>query len=158
MVLFPPGGLVRTRLALFASILFSSCSSPAVESLSTPEPNAAATAISGCYSLELGGTPEFVLPAAIELSTEPAPNSLDPERFAVRELGGGEPRAPISWWVSDIEGVVELVLGGGYTGYTFSLRPAGDGSWEGVGKYCSDMGVLPEPGPLPLRLVPRSCF
>jgi hypothetical protein len=148
---------MRTRLVLFAPILLA-CSSPVGESLATPEPEASAGSVPGCYSLALDGTPaEFVLPAAIELSTEPAPGSLDPLRFAVRELGGGEPRAPISSWALDLEGTLELVLGGGFTGYTFSLRPAGDGGWEGIGEYCSDMGVLPEPERLPLRLVRRSC-
>jgi hypothetical protein len=150
---------MRTAYVLFAALLLPACSSPMAESRSTPDPDAAAGAIDGCYSLELGGTPaEFVLlPEAIELSREPAPNFVEPGRFAVREIGGSVPRAPISWWLPGAGGSIELVLGGGYTGYSFSLRSTTPGSWAGDGKYFADFGVLPEPGPLPLRLTRRSC-
>jgi hypothetical protein len=150
---------MRTVPVLFAALALSACSSPVAETISRPDPEAASGAVPGCYSVRLGGVPaEFVrIPAAIELSSGPAPNFVEPGRFAVRELGASEPRAPISWWVPGAGDSIELVLGGGFTGYTFSLHSAGHGSWAGNGKYFADFGVLPEPGPLPLRLTPRGC-
>lgn len=150
---------MRTPVVLFSAVLLWSCSSPVADSRSSPESDTASDAIPGCYSVQLGGKPaQFVsIPTLIELSSDPAPNIVEPGRLAVKEPGTSEPRAPISWWASDIEGSVELVLGGGYTGYSFALRPAPNGSWVGEGTYFADIGVLPEPGPLPVRLTPRSC-
>jgi hypothetical protein len=154
-----PGGPMRTFVVLFAALAVSSCSSPVAESRPTVDPDVALGDIPGCYTVQPEGTPaaDVSLPSLIELSPDPAPLFVDPGRFAVREPGNSGRRAPISWWAPGAGDSIELVLGGGYTGYSFSLRPAGHGSWAGEGKYFADFGVLPEPGPLPLRLAPRGC-
>ena len=150
---------MRTALVVFTSIVSAACSSPVSESTPVPEADAAAGSIPGCYTVVLGGKPadDVSLPTLIELSSEPATMFLDPGRFAVKEPGAPVPKAPFSWWTPASGGGLEVALGGGYTGYTFSLRPSGQGSWSGEGAYCADFGVLPEPGPLPVRLTPRSC-
>ena len=151
---------MRTPLVLFTSIISAACSSaPVAESLPSPRADAAAGAIPGCYAVALGGTPaaDVSLPALIDLTREPAPLFVDPGRLAVKEPGVSEPRAPLSWWAPGSGGTLQLVLSGGYTGYSFSLRRAGQGSWSGRGAYFADFGVEPKPAPLPLRLTPRSC-
>jgi hypothetical protein len=151
---------MRTPLVLFTSIISAACSSsPVAESLPLPGADAAAGAIPGCYTVVLGGTPatDVSLPALIELTREPAPLFTDPGRLAVKEPGVSEPRAPISWWAPGSGGTLQLVLGGGYTGYSFSLRSAGQGRWAGKGTYFADFGVEPKPAPLPVRLTARSC-
>jgi hypothetical protein len=151
---------MRTPLVLFASMISAACSSaPMAESLPAPGADAAAGAIPGCYLVVLGGTPaaDLSLPTLVELSRDPAPGFVEPGRFAVREPGRSEPRAPISSWAPGTGGTLDLVLGGGYTGYSFSLRSAGRGSWTGEGAYFADFGVEPKPAPLPVRLTRRSC-
>jgi hypothetical protein len=151
---------MRTRLVLLTSIISAACSSaPVAESLPVPGSEAAAGAITGCYGVVLGGTPaaDVSLPTLVELTHDPAPGFVDPGRFAVKEPGASQPRAPISWWTPGSGGTLQLVLGGGYTGYSFSLQPAAGGSWSGKGSYFADFGVEPEPAPLPVRLTPRSC-
>ena len=151
---------MRTPLVLFASLLSAACSSsPMAESLPPPGADAAVGAIPGCYTVVLGGTPasDVTLPALIHLTRDAAPLFVDPGHFAVEEPGVSEPRAPFSWWAPGSGGTLQLVLGGGYTGYSFSLRSAGQGRWAGKGAYFADIGVEPKPAPLPVRLTPRSC-
>lgn len=151
---------MRTPLVLFTSIISAACSaSPVAESLPLPGGDAAAGALAGCYTVVLGETPaaDVSLPALVELTQDPAPGFVDPGRLAVKEPGAAQPRAPISWWAPGSGGTLQLVLGGGYTGYSFSLQPAGPGSWSGEGAYFADFGVEPAPGPLPLRLTHRRC-
>jgi hypothetical protein len=97
------------------------------------------------------------LPTLIELSREPAPGFVEPGRLAVKEPSVDEARAPISWWAPGAGGSLELVLGGGYTGYSFSLRSVAQRGWVGEGEYFADFGVEPTPARLPVRLTPRSC-
>jgi hypothetical protein len=151
---------MRTPLVLLTSMISAACSSsPVAESLPLPGAEAAAGAIPGCYAVVLGGTPasDVTLPALVELSRDPAPGFVEPGRFAVREPGTSEPRAPFSSWAPGSGGTLDLVLGGGYTGYSFALRSAGPGSWTGKGAYFADFGVEPKPAPLPVRLTHRSC-
>jgi hypothetical protein len=151
---------MRTPLVLFTSMISASCSSsPVAESLPPPDADALAGAIPGCYTVALGGTPasDVTLPALIKLTREPAPLFVDPGHLAVVEPGVSEPRAPFSWWAPGSGGTLQLVLSGGYTGYSFSLRSAGHGRWEGKGAYFADFGVEPKPAALPVRLAPRSC-
>ena len=96
-------------------------------------------------------------PTLIELSRDPAPGFVEPGRFAVREPGRSEARAPISSWAPGRGTTLDLSLGGGYTGYNFTLHSAGPGTWEGTGEYFADMGLEPRPGPLPVRLTSRDC-
>ena len=150
---------MRTDVVLFAALALCSCSSPVSDSQPTPDPDVASGSIPGCYAIVLGGKPaaDVSLPTLIELSRDPAPGWVDPGRLAVREPGTVEPRAPISWWAPAAGGMLDLVLGGGYTGYSFTLRSLPQGSWTGQGKYFADFGVEPAPGDLPIRLTPRSC-
>ncbi len=150
---------MHASVVLFAALAVSSCSSPVADSRSVPDPDAASGTIPGCYAVKLQGKPaaDVSLPTLIELSREPAAGFVEPGRLAVREPGTSEPRAPISWWVPGAGDSFELVLGGGYTGYSFALRADTRGGWSGAGEYYADFGVLPEPGPLPLQLTPRSC-
>jgi hypothetical protein len=151
---------LRSHPVLFAAaLLTSSCSSSATDSTPTPDPDVSTTAIPGCYGVVLGGTPaaDVSLPTLIQLTRDPAPSFVEPGHLAVKEPGVSEPRAPFSWWTPVSDGTLELVLGGGYTGYSFSLRSAGRGRWSGKGKYFADIGVEPTPGPLPVRLTRRSC-
>jgi hypothetical protein len=147
------------RLVLSGALLLSSCSSSVTESTPGPDPSVSAGAAPGCYTVVLGGTPaaDVSLPPLVELTHDPAPGFVDPGRFAVKEPGASQPRAPISWWAPGSGGTLQLVLGGGFTGYSFSLRPGGQGSWSGMGTYFADFGVEPEPAPLPVHLTPRSC-
>ena len=147
------------RLVLSGALLLSSCSSSVTESTPGLDPSVSAGAAPGCYTVVLGGTPaaDVSLPALVELTHDPAPGFVDPGRFAVQEPGASQPRAPISWWSPGSGGTLQLVLGGGFTGYSISLRPAGQGSWSGMGTYFADFGVEPEPAPLPVHLTPRSC-
>jgi hypothetical protein len=134
------------------------CSSPPADPSTGPDP-AGGDLASTCYTLHLGGTPspDVSLPALIELSRDPAPNFVTPGRLAVREPGVVEPRAPISWWIPRGSEGIELVLGGGFTGYGFKLKSAAGGDWVGQGAYFADFGLEPAPGPLPLRLTPSRC-
>ena len=149
---------MRPHLVLFAAVLLSSCSSSATDSTPAPDPDVSTGAIPGCYALVLGGTPEHdvYLPALIELSAEQAPLWVEPGHLTVREPGNAEPRAPISWWAPARDGLT-LVLGGGYTGYSFALRPSFGRSWTGNGTYFADFGPEPAPPALPLTLTPQSC-
>ena len=151
---------MRNPIVLLTALLVSSCSSPVGESRPAPDPEATLGAVPGCYTVELGGRPaaDVSLPTLIELSRDPAPGFVEPGRLAVREPGVTEPRAPISWWTPGSAGSLDLVLGGGYTGYSFALLPAGGGGWTGNGAYFADFGVEPAPEPLPLQLVPHSCL
>jgi hypothetical protein len=150
---------MRNPIVLITALLVSSCSSPAGESRPAADPEVSFGAIPGCYGVQLGGepAPDVSLPTLVELSTEAAPLFVEPGRFAVKEPGTTEPRAPISWWAPGSAGSLDLVLGGGYTGYGFTLRSAGGGGWTGKGAYFADFGIEPAPEPLPLQLVPRSC-
>ena len=147
------------RLVLSGALLLSSCSSSVTESTPGPDPSVSVGATPGCYTVVLDGTPaaDVSVPALVELTHDPAPGFVDPGRFAVKEPGASQPRAPISWWAPGSGGTLQLVLGGGYTGYSFSLQPAGGGSWSGKGAYFADFGVEPKPAPLPVRLIPQSC-
>ena len=149
---------MRSHLVLFAAVLLSSCSSPATDSTLAPDPDVSTGAIPGCYTVVLGGTraPDVYLPTLIELSAEPAAHWVEPGHLLVREPGTAEPVAPLSWWAPGSGGTIQLVLGGGFTGYSFSLRQQ-QGRWRGTGTYFADFGVEPTPGPLPLELSPRSC-
>lgn len=150
---------MRTSLVLCTSIFALSCSSPVSDSLPFPDVDAGPAGIPGCYSVHPGAapSPDVSLPTLIELTRDAAPNFVEPGRFAVREPGTLEPRAPISWWLPGSDGTLDLVLGGGYTGYSFTLKPAGRGSWTGTGTYFADVGLEPTPGALPVRLMPRNC-
>ncbi len=146
-------------LSVWFIALALACSSPPVDPSSSPNPAPSRNLVSNCYRLHLGGTPspDVVLPAVIELSRDPAPHFVEPGRLAVREPGIREPQAPVSWWIPRSNDVIELVLGGGYTGYSFQLKPAGQYDWVGQGTYFADFGLEPTPGPLPLRLSPQPC-
>ena len=145
--------LVLISLAVVAACT-GSPTDPAPESASKP----ADFDLGGqCFAVHTTGevADDFILPRLIQLTQRPAPNFVDPGRFAVWEPSG-EPRAPISWWRPTGDSSIELVLGGGYTGYTFSLERAGD-AWVGQGKYCSDMGLEPPPDELAVRLTRQNC-
>ena len=151
--------LMRRHVVLFAALLLSACSSSVTESSPQPDPEVALGSIPGCYAVVPGGSPAGAvsLPALIRLTRDPAQGFVDPGRLAVREPGTSEPLSPLSWWAPGTAGTLQLVLGGGFTGYSFSLRSAGEGSWSGEGAYFADFGIEPEPAPLPIRLTPRSC-
>jgi hypothetical protein len=148
----------RSRV-LFAALLLSSCSSSATESMPGPDPDVTIGSIPGCYAVVLGGRPadDVSLPTLVELTRDPARGFVDPGRLAVREPGTSEPQSPLSWWAPGSAGTLQLVLGGGFTGYSFFLRSARGGSWSGEGTYFADFGIEPEPAPLPVRLTTRSC-
>jgi hypothetical protein len=150
---------MRAHVVLLTALAVSSCSSPVAESQPTPDPDVASGAVFGCYTVQPAArpAPDVSLPTLIELSRDPVPGWVEPGRLAVREPGTSEPRAPISWWAPGAAGSLELVLGGGFTGYSFSLRSAGQGSWVGKGVYFADFGLEPAPEPLPIRLTSRSC-
>ena len=149
---------MRSHLVLLAAVLLSSCSSSATDSTPVPGPDVSTGGIPGCYSVVLGGTPadDVYLPTLVELSAEQAPLWVEPGHLQVREPGNAEPVAPLSWWAPGSGGTIQLVLGGGYTGYSFSLRQQ-QGRWRGTGTYFADFGVEPTPALLPLELSPRSC-
>jgi hypothetical protein len=94
----------------------------------------------------------------IELADEPAPGFVEAGWFKVREPGPGEPRAPISSWRPLDSRTIELVLGGGYTGYMFRLRQIIEGGWIGQGVYFADFGVEPTPAELEITLHPQACL
>jgi hypothetical protein len=147
-------------LSVWLVALALACSSSPADPSTAPDPAAGGNLASTCFILHLGGTPspDVALPALIELSRDPAPNFVAPGRLAVREPGVVEPRAPISWWIPRGSDGIELVLGGGYTGYGFKLKSTGNGGgWDGHGTYFADFGLEPAPGPLPLRLTPSRC-
>lgn len=146
-------------LAVLTSFVLIACASPAAEQGAAPDPNAAPGPLGDCFTVQLGGTPapDVTLPAIIRLSQDAAPGFVEPGRLAVIEPGTTEPQAPVSWWVPSGADALQLVLGGGYTGYSFALRSLGNGVWAGQGIYFADFGVEPTPGPLALRLAPRSC-
>ena len=149
---------MRSHLVLLAAALLSSCSSSATDSTPVPGPDVSTDGIPGCYAVALGGTPErdVYFPTLIELSAEQAPFWVEPGHLLVREPGTAEPVAPVSWWAPGSGGTIQLVLGGGYTGYSFSLRHQ-QGQWRGQGTYFADFGPEPEPPALPLTLTPWSC-
>ena len=125
---------------------------------SSPDPPSGFDIGSTCFELHLGGkpAPDVTLPQLIELTRQPAPGFVEPGgRLLVREPSGVQ-RAPLSWWMPKGQSALELVLGGGYTGYSFSLERQGSG-WAGNGIYFADFGLEPAPLPLPLRLMPQSC-
>lgn len=134
------------------------CASPPADSSAAPDP-APSNLASSCYTLHLAGTPapDVNLPALIELSRDAAPHVVEPGPLAVREPGALEPRAPISWWVPRGDDAIDLVLGGGYTGYHFELKSAVGGDWVGLGTYFADFGRDPAPAQLPVRLKPSPC-
>jgi len=150
---------MRSHLVLFPALLLSACSSSVTDSTPLPDPDVSTGAIPGCYAVVLGGTPEHdvYLPSLIELSAEQAPLWVEPGHLLVREPGNAQPVAPLSWWAPSSGGTIQLVLGGGYTGYSFSLRRAGTGAWVGHGEYFADLGLEPAPGPLPLKLTSAGC-
>jgi hypothetical protein len=140
--------------------LFAACASSAIDPSSSPDPDASPGIQTNCYSVLTQGTPapDVRLPTLIQLSPEAAPGFVEPGRLAVREPGGKPPMAPISWWIPRGTNRMELVLGGGYTGYTFELHAAEHGAWVGTGSYFADFGVDPTPVPLSIQLTPRSCL
>jgi hypothetical protein len=146
-------------LVVLTSFVLTACASPAAEQGAAPDPNAALGPLDDCFTLQLGGTPapDVALPGIIRLSRDPAPGFVEPGRLAVIEPGITEPQAPVSWWVPSGANALQLVLGGGYTGYSFALKSLGGGVWAGQGTYFADFGVEPTPPSLPLRLGPRSC-
>jgi hypothetical protein len=147
---------MRKVLVTLALAAGSACGRSPVGPDTSPDP-AGFDIGSACFELRLGGTPapDVKLPRLIELTREPAPGFVEPGRFAVREPTG-VPRAPLSWWMPKGDSTLDLVLGGGYTGYAFSLERKGRG-WAGEGTYFADFGVEPSPLPLPLYLSPRAC-
>jgi hypothetical protein len=154
------GGPMRSHLVLCAALFLSSCSSSSVtDSSPAPDPDVSAGSAPGCYAVVLGAAPapDVYLPTLIELTSDPVPFFVEPGHFTVREPGTAEPRAPVSSWTAGSTGTIQLVLGGGFTGYSFSLRQE-QGGWRGTGTYFADFGVQPMPGPLPLELSPRSCL
>ncbi len=155
----PPRELMPRILVLISLAAGAACSasttSPAVES----SPGAPGFDPGGrCFAVQTTGevAPDFVFPRIIQLTREPAPNFVEPGPLAVREPAVREPRAPISWWRPTGEGSIELVLGGGFTGYSFSLTRAG-AAWVGQGKYCADFGLEPAPKEVTLRLTRQDC-
>ncbi len=150
---------MRQHLVLSTALFLSACSSsPVTESSPGPDPEVSASAIPGCYAVVLGAAPapDVYLPTLIELTSEGVPFIIEPGHFTVREPDAAEPRVPVSWWTPGSGGTIQLVLGGGFTGYSFSLRQE-QGRWRGPGTYFADFGVQPAPGPLHLELVPASC-
>jgi hypothetical protein len=150
---------MRVPLVLLGTLIVS-CSSSVTETSNNADPTVVFRALLGCYGLQIGGpvAADVTLPTLIQLTDEPAPLFVDPgPRLAVKEPGTRQARAPISWWALAPSGSLDLILGGGYTGYSFSLESAGGGRWTGVGSYFADIGVDPTPAPLPLRLSPVRC-
>jgi hypothetical protein len=145
-------------LLFLASTLACASSTTGPVPESTPAPPGSFDLGAHCFRLHLTGVvaPDATLPRLIELTRQPAPYFVEPGRLLVREPGGGEPRAPISWWRPTSASSLELVLGGGYTGYSFSLIRAG-AAWEGEGTYWADVGLEPTPDQLGLRLTRETC-
>ena len=149
---------MRKALVLPTLAATLACGSSPTSPVSESTPDPAVDLSAQCFALEISGAvaPGFSLPHLIELTRQPAPNFIEPGRFVVREPGVEEPRAPISWWMPTGNSSLELVLGGGFTGYTFSLTGTGTG-WAGQGEYCADFGLEPPPEQLGLRLIRQSC-
>ena len=149
---------MRKVLVLLTLAVTLACGSSPTTPIPESTPDPAVDLSAQCFALEISGTvaPGFSFPQLIELTRQPAPNFIEPGRFAVREPGMKEPRAPISWWTPTGNSSLELVLGGGFTGYTFSLTRSGTG-WAGQGEYCADFGLEPPPEQLGLRLIRQSC-
>ncbi len=151
-----PGVPMRPSLVLLA-LASLACGPYPID----PDPAADSRAdrAGGCYAVQVTGqvAPDVSLPKLIELSSEAAPGFVTPGRLAVREPASASPRAPISWWIPQGSQKLDLVLGGGFTGYSFSLEAVRGGAWEGKGTYFADFGVLPTPEPLTLRLTPIGC-
>lgn len=149
---------MRKALVLLTLAATLACGSSPTSPVPDSTPDPAVDLGAQCFALQTSGTvaPGFILPRLIELTRQPAPNFVEPGRFAVREPGVKEPRAPISWWRPTGSSSLELVLGGGYTGYTFSLTRSG-AAWVGPGEYCADVGLEPAPEQLGLRLTRQSC-
>jgi hypothetical protein len=136
------------------------CGSSSGGPTQSPDPEAGpSNAAAGCYNVRPGERPssDVSLPTFIELSLDQAPGFVSPGRLAVHEPRAATPAAPISWWIPRASTQIELVLGGGYTGYAFSLRAGSAATWVGQGTYFADFGVEPTPPPLPLTLTPASC-
>jgi hypothetical protein len=150
---------MRPLVVLFAIGALACGSSPGAPNVPVDPEAAPANPAAGCFGVQLTGEPaaDVSLPGFIELSLDPAPGFVNPGRLAVREPKAVTPRAPISWWIPTGKAEIELVLGGGFTGYNFLLRPAERGSWTGQGTYFADFGVEPAPGPLIARLTPAAC-
>lgn len=148
-----------TPVVWLAALTLAACASPVANRNQSPDPDAAPDFNSQCYAVVPAATPapDVRLPEVIELSDEPAPGYLEPGYLAVREPGVAEPKAPISSWRRLGLGAIELALGGGFTGYVFTLRQVIEGGWIGTGVYFADFGVEPTPPPLSLSLEPEIC-
>ena len=149
---------MRPLLVLVALSSMACASSPGEPGPSL-DPQSTPSSAVGCFALQLTQppSPDVSLPALIELTDDPAPGWVTPGHLAVREPNSATPKAPVSWWMPHGPTELELVLGGGYTGYTFSLQATPEGAWVGEGTYCADFGLEPAPPPLPLRLTPAAC-
>lgn len=150
---------MRINLVLLTFAVSVACtSSPAAPQPGSPDPASSFDLGAQCFGLDITGVvaPGVTLPGLIELTRQPAPNFVEPGRFAVREPGVKEPRAPISWWRPTGPSTLELVLGGGFTGYHFSVARAG-AAWAGQGTYFADFGLEPVPEQLAVRLTRQSC-
>lgn len=148
-----------TRVVWLTALTLAACASPVANRNPSPDPDAAPNFNSECYAVvpAAAPAPDVRLPDLIELSDEPAPGFVEPGHLTVREPGVAEPKAPISSWRRLGPGAIELALGGGFTGYVFSLRQGIEGGWTGSGVYFADFGVEPVPPPLRLILRPKSC-
>jgi hypothetical protein len=148
-----------TPVVWLAALSLAACASPVSTGDQSPDPDVAPDLNSQCYIVNPAAepAPDVSLPRLIELSEEPAPGYTEPGRLAVREPGVAEPKAPISSWRRLGPGTIELALGGGFTGYVFTLRQAIEGGWVGSGSYFADFGVEPAPPRLGLTLDPQSC-
>lgn len=149
---------MRIPVVLCIVPLYAACSSSLVGPAPGPNPDNGTGMAAQCFELQAKGSvaTDVRLPRLIELTRQPAPNFVEPGRFRVREPAEDTPQAPVSWWSPRGEAALELVLGGGYTGYAFSLQRT-EGGWSGVGTYFADFGVEPTPPPLPLDLIPQAC-
>jgi hypothetical protein len=150
---------MHTPVVWLAALTLTACASPVANGNQSPDPDAAPGINSQCYAVVPAASPaaDVRLPELIELADEPAPGFVEPGYRAVREPGVAEPRAPISSWRQLGPGTIELGLGGGFTGYVFTLQQDIEGRWVGSGVYFADFGVEPVPPPLGLTLHPRSC-
>ena len=150
---------MRKILVLMTFAAGFACTSSPTASGPEPSPDPADFDLGAqCFDLHITGVvaTDTRLPRVIELSRRPAPYFVEPGRFAVREPAAGEPQAPISWWRPTGSASLELVLGGGYTGYHFAMARAG-AAWVGKGTYFADFGQEPAPEQLLLRLTRQSC-
>ena len=149
---------MRIPVVLFIVPLYAACSPSPAGPAPAPNPDNGLDVVAQCFELQLKGSvaTDVRLPRLIELTWQPAPDFVEPGRFKVREPAEDTPQAPLSWWSPRGEVALDLVLGGGYTGYAFSLQRK-EGGWSGVGTYFADFGVEPTPAPLPLDLTPQAC-